>query len=202
MARPRNYDHDKLRAACTLAARRLLQEGGPGALTARALAREAGATPGTVYALFGSMAGVLQEVNRETFGELIDDETLVYLWHRPVARWKLALAGALSASTVAVPLTAIPLTIAALIASGELQLSSNASMPRASSVPMARCRVSPPRSRGTDGSFERSSIVSATQTGSPLASAASAAMQASCTVDIVSHSIRSASSRWQATIRS
>lgn len=54
-----------------------------------------------------------------TFGELIDDETLVYLWHRPVARWKLALAGALSATTVAVPLTAVPLAIAALIASGD-----------------------------------------------------------------------------------
>ena len=54
-----------------------------------------------------------------TFGELIDDETLVYLWHRPVARWKLALAGMLSATTVAVPLTAFPLAIAALIASGD-----------------------------------------------------------------------------------
>lgn len=54
-----------------------------------------------------------------TFGELIDDETLVYLWHRPVERWKLALAGAMSAITVAVPLTAIPLTIAALVASGD-----------------------------------------------------------------------------------
>lgn len=54
-----------------------------------------------------------------TFGELIDDETLVYLWHRPVPRWKLGLAGAMSASTAAVPLTAVPLGIAALIASGE-----------------------------------------------------------------------------------
>lgn len=54
-----------------------------------------------------------------TFGELIDDETLVYLWHRPVARWKLALAGTLSASSVAIPLTAGPLTVAALIASGD-----------------------------------------------------------------------------------
>lgn len=54
-----------------------------------------------------------------TFGELIDDETLVYLWHRPVARWKLALAGTLSATTVAIPLNAVPLTIAALIASGD-----------------------------------------------------------------------------------
>ena len=54
-----------------------------------------------------------------TFGELIDDETLVYLWHRPVARWKLALAGALAATTVAIPLTTMPLTIAAYLASGD-----------------------------------------------------------------------------------
>ncbi len=57
-----------------------------------------------------------------TFGELVDDETLVYLWHRPVARWKLALAGVLSASTVAVPLTAVPLTVAALVASGDTKV--------------------------------------------------------------------------------
>jgi len=54
-----------------------------------------------------------------TFGELVDDETLVYLWHRPVPRWKLALAGMLAASSVAIPLTAVPLTIAAFIASSD-----------------------------------------------------------------------------------
>ncbi len=54
-----------------------------------------------------------------TFGELVDDETLVYLWHRPVARWKLALAGTLSASSVAIPITGIPLAIAAFMASGD-----------------------------------------------------------------------------------
>lgn len=54
-----------------------------------------------------------------TFGELIDDETLVYLWHRPVARWKLAMAGTLSATSAAIPLTAIPLSLAAWIASGD-----------------------------------------------------------------------------------
>ena len=54
-----------------------------------------------------------------TFGESVDDETLVYIWHRPVARWKLALAATLSASTAAIPLTAIPLTGAAYLASGD-----------------------------------------------------------------------------------
>lgn len=54
-----------------------------------------------------------------TFGELVDDETLVYLWHRPVARWKLALAGTLSASSTAVVLTVLPLAASAFIASGD-----------------------------------------------------------------------------------
>ena len=56
-----------------------------------------------------------------TFGELVDDETLVYLWHRPAARWKLALAGVLSASSVAIPLTAVPLTVTAWISSGDAE---------------------------------------------------------------------------------
>ena len=54
-----------------------------------------------------------------TFGELVDDETLVYLWHRPAPRWKLALAGVLAASSVAIPLTALPLTVAAWIGSAD-----------------------------------------------------------------------------------
>ena len=54
-----------------------------------------------------------------TFGELVEDETLVYLWHRPVARWKLAVAGTMAASSVAIPLTSVPLMIAAFIASGD-----------------------------------------------------------------------------------
>ena len=70
MARPRSYDRDELRAATISAARRLLQEGGPSALTARALARAVGTTPGTVYAVFGSMKAVLLEVNKATFVEL------------------------------------------------------------------------------------------------------------------------------------
>ena len=70
MARPRSYDHDALRAATIRVARRLLEEGGPPALTARALAGAVGATPGTVYAVFGNLKAVLLEVNRETFLEL------------------------------------------------------------------------------------------------------------------------------------
>ncbi|MEM7337347.1 MAG: hypothetical protein AAF467_01800 [Actinomycetota bacterium] len=50
-----------------------------------------------------------------TFGHLVDDETLVYIWIRPVSRWIVALAGWLASATVAVPATVIPLTIAAAL---------------------------------------------------------------------------------------
>lgn len=66
MARPRHYDYDALRLRVIAAAKMLLEEGGPAALTARALARAVGATPGTIYNVFDSMAAVLQQVNRET----------------------------------------------------------------------------------------------------------------------------------------
>ena len=75
MARPRQYDPETLRAAVVSAARGLLEEGGPPALTARALAQASGATSGTIYASFGDLHRVLIEVNRDTFrelGEMID----------------------------------------------------------------------------------------------------------------------------------
>lgn len=46
-------------------------------------------------------------------GDFIDDGTMVYLWLRPVARWKLALAAAASSFTVVLPLVLLPLLIAA-----------------------------------------------------------------------------------------
>lgn len=70
MARPRQYDHEALKVSTIQVARRLLEEGGPEALTARALAREVGATPGTIYNLFGNMNAVLLEVNKQGFMEL------------------------------------------------------------------------------------------------------------------------------------
>jgi ABC-2 type transport system permease protein len=45
-----------------------------------------------------------------------EDGTLVYLWLRPVARWRLALAAAAAALTVVAPLVVIPLTLGALAA--------------------------------------------------------------------------------------
>lgn len=52
-----------------------------------------------------------------SFGQLVEDETLVYLWIRPNQRWMLAIAAWLASATVAVPLTVIPLTLAAAIGS-------------------------------------------------------------------------------------
>jgi ABC-2 type transport system permease protein len=46
-------------------------------------------------------------------GDFIDDGTMVYLWLRPVARWKLAVAAASASFTVVLPLVLVPLTIAA-----------------------------------------------------------------------------------------
>jgi ABC-2 type transport system permease protein len=52
-----------------------------------------------------------------SLGELIDDETLVYLWHRPSPRWKLALSAWAAALSIALPFTVVPLAAAAAIAS-------------------------------------------------------------------------------------
>lgn len=51
-------------------------------------------------------------------GEWIDDETLVYVWLRPVRRLWIALGATAAALTVSVPVTVIPLTAAAAIGSG------------------------------------------------------------------------------------
>lgn len=49
-----------------------------------------------------------------TLGDLVEDRTLVYLWARPVPRWQLAAASFAAAFTVALPLVAGPLVVAAL----------------------------------------------------------------------------------------
>ena len=50
-----------------------------------------------------------------SLGDLVDDGTLVYLWLRPVARWRLALGALLATLTVAVPLVLAPLVLAAVV---------------------------------------------------------------------------------------
>jgi ABC-2 type transport system permease protein len=51
-----------------------------------------------------------------TLGGPSEDGTLVYLWRRPVRRWRVALAAAMAALTVVAPLVVLPLTVGALVA--------------------------------------------------------------------------------------
>jgi ABC-2 type transport system permease protein len=46
-------------------------------------------------------------------GDFIEDGTMVYLWLRPVSRWKLAVASAAASFTVVLPLVLVPLAVAA-----------------------------------------------------------------------------------------
>ena len=53
-----------------------------------------------------------------SLGHLVEDEILVYLWIRPNPRWMLACAAWLASATVAVPVSVVPLTVAAAVGSG------------------------------------------------------------------------------------
>jgi AcrR family transcriptional regulator len=70
MGRPREHD-DETRAALLAAAERLVAEGGPAALSVRAVADAAGTTTRAVYSLFGSKDGLLVEsLARDAFAFL------------------------------------------------------------------------------------------------------------------------------------
>lgn len=58
MGRPREHD-DETRAALRAAAEQLIAEGGPAAVSIRAVAERAGTTTRAVYSLFGSKDGLL-----------------------------------------------------------------------------------------------------------------------------------------------
>ncbi len=51
-------------------------------------------------------------------GDPIDDGTLVYLWLRPVARWRIGLAALLATWTVALPMVVVPLVATAALTRG------------------------------------------------------------------------------------
>lgn len=52
------------------------------------------------------------------FSDVIEDKTLVYLWLRPVNRTHVAMAAAAAAATICLPLVALPLVLAAIVAEG------------------------------------------------------------------------------------
>ena len=60
-----------------------------------------------------------------TLGQLVEDETLVYLWLRPNNRFLLAISSWLATATVVIPTCAIPLLISAGIASRDWGLAVN-----------------------------------------------------------------------------
>ena len=51
-----------------------------------------------------------------SFGDLVEDQTLVYLWLRDLPRWKLAASAMLSTLTIVIPLVAVPLVATAVAA--------------------------------------------------------------------------------------
>lgn len=53
-----------------------------------------------------------------TLGDLAEDGTLVYIWLRPVARWRLVGVAALAVMTMSLPLTLVPLCVAAALSGG------------------------------------------------------------------------------------
>lgn len=57
-----------------------------------------------------------------SLGDAREDGTLVYLWLRPMDRWPVVVGAWLAAITVSLPLTVIPLGVAALLAGGGAEL--------------------------------------------------------------------------------
>ncbi len=55
-------------------------------------------------------------------GDLAEDRTLVYVWLRPIARWRFALGAYLATLVAAIPLVLVPLIVANLIAGGDGKL--------------------------------------------------------------------------------
>lgn len=61
-----------------------------------------------------------------TLGDLVEDHTLVYIWLRPVARWRLAAVAVLAATSVSLPLAVVPVGIGAALSGGGTDLVSGA----------------------------------------------------------------------------
>jgi|RhiMetdeSRZDD1v2_1073273.scaffolds.fasta_scaffold990506_2 AcrR family transcriptional regulator len=73
MGRPRRHD-ERTRAALLAAAEEIVAEGGPAALSVRAVAEGAGTTTRAVYSLFGSKDGLLVEaLAHEAFAFLVTE---------------------------------------------------------------------------------------------------------------------------------
>jgi len=77
--------------------------------------------PDTAYSLIDSYGlSVLVPVVSLVFasavlGDPAEDGTLVYLWLRPVPRWRLAVAACAAALTLSIPLAVVPVIVAAVL---------------------------------------------------------------------------------------
>ncbi|ADO44121.1 TetR/AcrR family transcriptional regulator [Ketogulonicigenium vulgare] len=70
MPRPRRQSREALQATILAAARHILAQDGIAGLSARAIARDIGYTPASIYTVFDSMSDLLIEVNRDTIAQL------------------------------------------------------------------------------------------------------------------------------------
>jgi ABC-2 type transport system permease protein len=52
-------------------------------------------------------------------GDLVEDRLLVYLWLKPVPRWQLPAAAIAATTTLVIPLTAVPVGLAPLVAGAD-----------------------------------------------------------------------------------
>lgn len=57
-----------------------------------------------------------------SLGDTVEDQTLVYLWLRPLARWRLTLASMAASLVIVWPLVIIPMVIGAELAGGDADL--------------------------------------------------------------------------------
>ena len=57
-----------------------------------------------------------------SLGDTVEDQTLVYLWLRPLARWRLTLASMAASLVIVWPLVIVPMVIGARLAGGDADL--------------------------------------------------------------------------------
>lgn len=67
------------------------------------------------YGLAGLVPITTLVIAAASLGDLAEDATLVHFWLRPVPRWKIAVASWLAALTLCVPLSVVPMTVAAFV---------------------------------------------------------------------------------------
>ena len=69
----------------------------------------------SAYGLAGLVPVTTLVMAAASLGDLAEDATLVHFWLRPVPRWKIAVASWLAALTLCVPLSVVPMTVAAFV---------------------------------------------------------------------------------------